>query len=99
MNHVIRGLILVCLCAAVCDRIRAQADQPWTEIAPQDELFRISMPNKPIEKKQTSHYGPIEASGTLFDSTVENARYAVWVLNDPHYSSTQGVDEYLDASA
>ena len=99
MSHVIRAVMLVCLFAAVCERTSAQGERPWIEVAPANDLFRVSMPTKPVERTQTSRYGPIDASGKLFDSVFEDTRYAVWVLNDAHYSSTQGLDEYFDASA
>jgi len=91
--------MLICLFAAVCERTRGQGDHPWIEVASADDLFRISMPIKPVETTQTARYGPIGASSKLFDSTFGDARYAVWSLNDARYSSAQDVDEYLDACA
>src|SRR5205807_8810465 len=99
MSHLIRTVILVCLFAAISERTRAQHEQPWTEVAPSGELFRVSMPTKPIEKTQTGRYGPVDVSGKLFDSTFEDTRYAVWALNDARYGSTQDIDDYLDACA
>jgi TonB family protein len=99
MRKAIRVIVLVCLFASICGRTKAQADHPWIEVASADDLFRISMPIKPVETTQISRYGPIGASAKLFDSTLGDARYAVWALNDARYSPAQDVDEYLDACA
>jgi TonB family protein len=99
MKYLTLVLITVSAFWSWSDTIQGQTTKPWIEVSRSDEFFRVSMPNKPIEGPLTARYGKIDAKGKVFDSTFEDARYVVWVLNDAHYSSAQDVDEYLDACA
>lgn len=99
MRYLAIALITVSVFASRSAAIQAQDPKPWIEVSRSDELFRVSMPNKPVEVPLTVRFGNIDARGELLESTFEDTRYFLWVLNDSHYSSVQDVDEYLDACA
>ena len=81
------------------DTIQTQNPKAWVEVSRSEEFFRVWMPNKPIERPLTVRYGQIDARGKVFDSISEDARYAIWVLNDASNRSAQNLDEYLDVCA
>ena len=74
-------------------------NSPWTEIAPADDFFRLSMPSQAIRQNQKTLFGKISVNGQWYSSAANGASYAIWSLVNTNYQSSQGADEYLDACA
>jgi TonB family protein len=71
----------------------AQSDSAWTELSPEGESFRISMP-----AKATSYeYAAGAIKGRRYQSFAEGSWYTVWSLQNSIVRSQQESDEYLDA--
>lgn len=98
MKYLTIALVTMSVLALSPDAINAQNAKPWVEVSRSDELFRVSMPIKPVEALQRTRVGDIDAYGTRYEAFVDRAGYSLWALVDAN-RSRRDLDEYLDACA
>jgi len=99
MKHLTTISFVLLIFVARPQAVNAQESNPWIDVSPTGEYFRVSMPHQPKEENQATTYGELKVSGKWYDSSAEGASYAVWALVNSNYKSNRDIDEYLDACA
>jgi TonB family protein len=99
MKYLAIVLITVSVLGSWPDSTHAQDTKPWVEVSRSHEFFRVSMPGQPVEARQHTRIGVIDANGTRYEAFAGGAGYTLWTFIDANHGSRQDIDEYFDVCA
>jgi TonB family protein len=99
---ILTAAMSVILLSATASMPRSQNPPSWVEVSPDEEFFKVQMPQQPRQEQLKNTYGQLHLSGRIYAaSAADSTSYALWSFVDLNYSAHPAQDSqaYLDACA
>ena len=61
-------------------QVSAQKSRGWIKVSPNDETFKVSLPQQPTVATTKTSYGSFTAEGRVYTTSLGGATYTIWSL-------------------